>query len=195
MVDERVLIPRPETELLVELALSLPLPARARVCDVGTGSGCIALVLAAKRPDWQVVALDESAAALEVAEKNLSNTKLKNVELCQSDLLQAAGAEKFDLIVSNPPYIEAAAEHLDKGDLRFEPRGALEAGADGLDLIRALIAQAPERLNEGGWLLVEHGYNQAAAVRELLEKADFTKARSHRDLAALERVSGGKKAG
>ncbi|HLR87670.1 MAG TPA: peptide chain release factor N(5)-glutamine methyltransferase [Wenzhouxiangella sp.] len=195
MVDERVLIPRPETELLVELALSLPLPARARVCDVGTGSGCIALVLAAKRPDWQVVALDESAAALEVAEKNLSNMKLDNVKLCQSDLLQATGAEKFDLIVSNPPYIEATDEHLDKGDLRFEPRSALEAGADGLDLIRALIAQAPEKLNDGGWLFIEHGYNQAAAVRKLLEKAGFDDVRSHFDLAAIERVSGGKKAG
>ncbi|HLS05919.1 MAG TPA: peptide chain release factor N(5)-glutamine methyltransferase [Wenzhouxiangella sp.] len=195
VVDERVLIPRPETELLVELALALSLPARARVCDVGTGSGCIALVLAAERPDWQVVALDKSAAALEVAEKNLGNMKLKNVELRQSDLLRTAGAEKFDLIVSNPPYIEAADEHLDKGDLRFEPRSALEAGADGLELIGALIAQAGEKLNVGGWLLVEHGYNQAAAVRGLLEKAGFARVGSHRDLAAIERVSGGKKAG
>lgn len=195
LVDERVLIPRPETELLVELALALQLPAHASICDVGTGSGCISLTLAAERPHWQVAALDKSAAALEVARKNLDHMKLENVGLRQSDLLHATGAEKFDLIVSNPPYIAQADEHLDKGDLRFEPRGALEAGADGLDLIRALVTQAPEKLNDGGWLLIEHGYDQAAAVRQLLGRAGFDEVGSHRDLAAIERVTGGKKAG
>lgn len=195
MVDERVLIPRPETELLVELALDLPLPANARVCDIGTGSGCIALTLAAERPDWQIVALDKSAAALEAAEENRTRMKLENVKLKRSDLLKSSGTKKFDLVVSNPPYIAQADEHLNRGDLRFEPRTALAAGVDGLDLIRKLVEQAPGRLHDDGWLLLEHGYDQASTVRKLLEKAHFKQVRSWRDLANIERVTGGKKAG
>ena len=189
-VDERVLIPRPETELLIDLALALPLPSAAQVCDVGTGSGCIALTLAAERPSWRLTAIDSSADALAVAAENRERLGLGRVELLAGDLFGPVGERRFDLIVSNPPYVADADPHLQCGDLRFEPQSALAGGIDGLDVIRRLTA-ALERLNPGGWLLIEHGYDQATAVRGLLEGAGFTRVESRRDLAGIERVGMG----
>ncbi len=187
-VNPAVLIPRPETELLVDLALQLELPEAARVIDVGTGSGCIALTLAAERPGWIVSACDISTEALVVANDNREALKLKRVTLNQSDLLAAFGDQTFDLIVSNPPYIASNDPHLAKGDLRFEPPEALACGNDGLTLIRRLIDQAAVRLNPQGWLLIEHGHDQADAVRELMTRAGFESVRSEKDLAGIERT-------
>lgn len=192
-IDERVLIPRPETELLIELALSLDLPERARVCDVGTGSGCIALTLAAERPQWRVAGVDQSDDALAVAAANRDHLDLKHIELLAGDLLEPVIDRRFELVISNPPYVAETDPHLERGDLRFEPRKALAAGPGGLDIIRRLVPAGFDRLENGGWLLLEHGHNQAAAVRALLQAAGFTDVASRRDLAGIERVSLGKK--
>lgn len=190
-IDERVLIPRPETELLVDLALALPLPDDASVCDVGTGSGCIALTLAAERPGWRITAIDRSAGALAVAADNREKLGLERVELLAGDLFGPVGEGRFDLVVSNPPYVADADPHLQLGDLRFEPESALAAGTDGLDVIRRLTAAAFDRLNPGGWVLIEHGHDQARAVRGLLEDAGLIRVESRHDLAGIERVGMG----
>jgi release factor glutamine methyltransferase len=189
-VDAAVLIPRPETELLVELALQ-HLPPRARVLDMGTGSGAIAIAIAHSRPDVEVWALDASAAALQVAQRNAARHDAR-VRFLQSDWYAAVGAQHFDLIVSNPPYITAGDRHLQEGDLRFEPLDALTDHADGLSALRIIVAEADRHLHAGGWLLMEHGYNQAQAVRGLLDAAHFSAVQSWRDLAGIERVSGGR---
>lgn len=194
-VDESVLIPRPETELLIELSLSMDLPAEANVCDVGAGSGCIALTLAAERPDWRVTASDISDAALVVAADNRAIHGLEHVELLRGDLLAGQDDHRFDLIISNPPYVAESDPHLEHGDVRFEPRGALAAGTDGLAVIRRLVTQAFEHLSPGGWLMLEHGHDQADAVRGLLEAAGFETVKSFRDLAGIERVTRGRKPG
>jgi len=194
-IDERVLIPRPETELLIDVALTLPLPQEARVCDIGTGSGCIAVTLAAERPAWRVTAVDCSKDALAVARANHDRLCPQRVELLMGDLLDPVGDRRFDLVVSNPPYVAEEDPHLERGDLRFEPRRALAAGADGLDVIRRLVARARHRLGPGGWLLIEHGHDQAARVRSLLEGAGFYRVESRRDLAGIERISLGRVAG
>lgn len=192
MVSPATLIPRPETELLVELALQhIPPQGGCRILDMGTGSGAIALSIAHARPDAEVVALDASAAALEVAQFNMQRLSLGNVHLLHSDWFAALQGERFDMIVSNPPYIAAGDVHLAQGDVRFEPRTALASGADGLDDIRRIAAQAKEHLNVHGWLLLEHGYNQAAQVRAILQQAGFAEVFSARDLAGIERISGG----
>jgi len=190
-VTPATLIPRPDTELLVEMALQR-LPKHGRVLDLGTGSGVIALSIAHARPDVGVTAVDASQDALEVARENARHLNIVNVRLLCSDWFGALTGERFDLIVSNPPYIAEGDAHLGQGDLRFEPRTALASGADGLDDIRHIVAQAKEHLNPGGWLLFEHGYDQAARACELLEKAGYTKTFSARDLAGIERVSGGR---
>jgi release factor glutamine methyltransferase len=191
-VTPATLIPRHDTELLVELALQrIPLQGRCRVLDLGTGSGAIALSIAHARPDAEVKAVDASTAALEVAQLNTQRLGLNNVRLLRSDWFSALHGERFDIIVSNPPYIADGDAHLSQGDVRFEPRAALVSGADGLDDIRHLIAGAKDRLNDNGWLLLEHGYDQAAQVRELLQQAGFSGIFSARDLAGIERVSGG----
>ncbi|GAB1233016.1 peptide chain release factor N(5)-glutamine methyltransferase [Ferrigenium sp. UT4] len=190
VVTPATLIPRPETELLVELGLAR-LPPRGRMLDLGTGSGAIAVAMGQARPDAQVVAVDASAAALEVARLNGQRLGLKNMSFRLGDWFDALAAERFDLIVSNPPYIAVGDAHLIQGDLRFEPRSALASGADGLDDIRHLIAGARTHLNADGWLLLEHGYDQAAAVRTLFSSACFQDVFSAMDLAGLERVSGG----
>lgn len=195
LVDPAVLIPRPETELLIELALQLELPDSARLIDVGTGSGCIGLTLAAERPDWTISACDNSIEALKVANSNRELLELGRVTLIQSDLLAAIGDHQtFDLIVSNPPYIASDDPHLALGDLRFEPPQALACGNDGLTLIRRLIDQAAGRLNPQGWLLIEHGYDQADSVRELMTRAGFESVRSEKDLAGIERACIGRRA-
>lgn len=191
-VTPDVLIPRPETELLVELALArLPAGLPRRVLDLGTGSGAVAIAVAHHRPEAEVLAVDRSAAALEIAQENAQRLGAGNLRLAQSDWYAALAEEKFDLIVSNPPYIAAADPHLAQGDLRFEPAAALAAGSDGLDDIRVIVQHAPAHLNSSGWLLFEHGYDQAEACRQLLIQAGFSQVSSSNDLAGIARVTYG----
>ncbi|QQC63360.1 peptide chain release factor N(5)-glutamine methyltransferase [Paraburkholderia ginsengisoli] len=201
-VTPDVLIPRPETELLVETALAaIENISRPRVLDLGTGTGAIAVAIASTRPDAQVWALDRSAEALAVATRN--STRLLDakrlggaVALQQSDWYGSLDpALRFDVMVSNPPYIASGDPHLSEGDLRFEPRGALTDEADGLSAIRVIVAGAPARLAAGGALWIEHGYDQAEAVRGLLSAQGFAQVRSERDLAGIERISGGRRGG
>lgn len=192
-VTPATLIPRPDTELLVELVLErIPRSAsQFQVLDLGTGSGAIALSIAHARTDIDVVAVDASQGALAVARENARNLNIRNVQLLHSDWFSNLQGKCFDLIVSNPPYIAADDGHLAQGDLRFEPDSALASGADGLDDIRRIIANTKQHLNGNGWLLLEHGYDQASRVRALLQHAGFEHVFSARDLAGVERVSGG----
>jgi release factor glutamine methyltransferase len=192
-VTPAVLIPRPETEGLVEWALEKTAPsASARVLDLGTGSGCIALSIAHQRPRAQLCAVDCSEASLEIARSNAQRHCIGNATFLHSDWFAALGTQRFDCIVSNPPYIAAGDAHLAEGDLRFEPEHALASGHDGLDAIRLIVAQAPQYLSAGGWLAFEHGYDQAARCRQLLQAAGFAQVFSQRDLAGIERISGGR---
>ena len=186
-----VLIPRPDTELLVELAL-VRLPPRGRVLDMGTGSGAIAVAIAHSRPDAGVTALDVSQEALAVATRNAQRNGAK-VRFLHSDWYSAVEGEQFDLIVSNPPYIADGDRHLSEGDLRFEPCAALTDFADGLSALRSIIGGAPAKLAPGSWLLMEHGYDQAQAVRALLSSAGYAEVQSWQDLAGIERVSGARR--
>ncbi len=187
-VGPAVLIPRPDTELLVELALERLAP-RASLLDMGTGSGAIAVALAHSRPDAAVSALDVSAEALALARRNAASNGAR-VELLHSDWYAAVAGRRFDMIVSNPPYIAGGDHHLSEGDLRFEPAGALTDHADGLSALRRIVDDAAAHLTPGGWLLLEHGYDQAGAVRALLDAQAYQEVRSWRDLAGVERVSG-----
>jgi len=190
-VSPAVLIPRPETEHLVEWSLELPLPDHARVLDVGTGCGCIVLSLASERPGWQCTATDISKEALAVAAINRERLLLPHVRLLHGHLLEPVEETNFDLIISNPPYIATDDPHLKNGDIRFEPEIALASGPEGLEHLRALVESARHVLSEDGWLLLEHGYDQAAAVRELLRVNGYENIESRRDLAGIERVTGG----
>ena len=189
-VTPATLIPRPETELLVELALAR-MTAKANVVDLGTGSGAIALAMARECPTASVVATDASVDALAVAERNAGRHAIRNVRFVHGDWLAPLAGERFDLIVSNPPYIEADDPHLGQGDLRFEPASALASGADGLDDIRRIVTQAREHLLPGGWLLMEHGWNQGEAVRAVLSEAGYREVLTEQDLEQRDRVSGG----
>lgn len=191
-VTEATLIPRPETETLVEWALELVLPSTAAVLDLGTGSGAIALALATERRGWRVTATDASAAALAVAEDNAGRLCPGRIRCLQSDWLAALAGECFDLVVSNPPYVESDSPWLASGDVRFEPRSALVAGSTGLDDLRQLADAAPAHLRPGGWLLLEHGFQQGRTVRQLLVDAGFVEVATRCDLAGLERISGGR---
>jgi release factor glutamine methyltransferase len=191
-VTSATLIPRSDTELLVELALAkIPQQGVYRVLDMGTGSGAIALSIAHARPNAQVVAVDASLSALAVAAENQRILNLDNVTLLHSDWFAALAQQRFDMIVSNPPYIESDDVHLSQGDVRFEPLSALASGADGLDDIRRIASQAMQHLNPQGWLMFEHGYQQAAQVREILYQAGLKNIFSSQDLAGIERVTGG----
>lgn len=191
-VTPATLIPRPDTELLVELALQrIPERGHFRVLDLGTGSGAIALSIGHARPDAEVVAVDASAPALEVARENSVRLKVSNVSYIRSDWYAALDDRHFGLIVSNPPYIESGDAHLTQGDLRFEPLSALVSGSDGMDDIRRIVCQARLYLGPGAWLLLEHGYEQAEPVRLLLTQNGFTNVFSAQDIAGIERVSGG----
>ena len=193
-VTPDVLIPRPETETLVEAALArLPAGQPSRVLDLGTGSGAIALAIAHERPDAMVVATDTSPAALAVAQGNASRLALANVAFVRSSWYADVPPGDFDLIVSNPPYVAEDDAHLHEGDLRHEPALALTAGADGLEALRVIVAGAPQRLAEGGSLILEHGHDQSAAVRDLLELAGLTEIGSARDLAGIPRVAWGRR--
>lgn len=192
-VTPATLIPRPDTELLVELALQrIPKQKPCRVLDMGTGSGAIALAIAHACPHADVVASDASVAALAVAVENARALGLSNVNFVHSDWFAAIGEQQFDLIVSNPPYIEEDDPHLKQHDVRYEPVTALVSGAEGLDDIRKIIRQSAVYLAPGGWLLLEHGYDQSSRVRQLFEAAKFDSVFSACDLAGIERASGGR---
>ncbi|MDE2365744.1 MAG: peptide chain release factor N(5)-glutamine methyltransferase [Betaproteobacteria bacterium] len=191
-VTPAVLIPRPETELLVDLALErIPAGRPVKVLDLGTGSGVIALTIAKHRPLTSVVAVDFSSEAVEIARSNAERLDVHNVSIMKGDWFDGLAAERFDLIVSNPPYVANADPHLSRGDLRFEPVMALTDGGDGLGCLRSIIGSAPAHLAEGGALLVEHGYDQAETCRLLLEEAGFGEIICRPDLAGIPRISGG----
>ena len=191
-VTPDVLIPRPETEELVEAALErLPQGESRKVVDLGTGSGCIAIAIARERPAAQVTAVDTSSPALALARENAAALDVE-VEFLQSDWFAALSGRRFDLIVANPPYVAADDPHLRQGDLRFEPRAALAAGTDGLADLRRIAGAAPKYLRPGGWLLLEHGYDQAKACRDLLHNAGFAELVFRADIAGLPRIAGGR---
>ena len=189
MVTPAVLVPRPETELLIERALALRSEEFGRVIDLGTGSGAIALALASERPGWQVTATDTSEEALAVARLNAAALNLNRVQFLHGAWLEPIKNQTFDLIISNPPYIDAADPAMNDPALLHEPRSALTPGEDGMDSLRAIIAAAPEYLERDGWILLEHGADQAAAVTRELVARGLRHVRSHRDLAGHERMT------
>jgi len=191
-VAPHTLIPRPETEMLVEAALELvPAFAPTQVLDLGTGTGAIGLALANDRRQWKITAVDRVPEAVELAERNRQRLQLDNAEVLNSHWFSALEGRQFDLIISNPPYISEADPHLSMGDVRFEPGSALTSGPDGLDDLRTIISEAPAHLSPGGWLLLEHGYDQGPAVRELLIRHGFERIQTRRDLGEHERITFG----
>jgi len=188
-VTPAVLVPRPETELLVERALALAPREQARVVDIGTGSGAIALALARERPGWQIVATELSAEALDVARRNAADLAIDTVEFLQGDGFAPLAGRRFDVLLSNPPYVGDEDPVLSAPPLRFEPRVALTPGADAMACLSTFIGAAPRHLERGGWLLLEHGALQAAAVARELVARGFAHVRSHRDLAGHERIT------
>lgn len=191
-VSQATLIPRPETEVLIERALELELSDSAAVLDLGTGSGAIALALASERPAWRLTATDVSQDALAIARQNASQLCFEHVQWELSSWFNAIGDRRFDLIVSNPPYLEEGDDHLKVDGLSFEPIEALVAGPTGLEDLTAIIDAAPDFMNGGSFILLEHGYDQSAAVRECLSQRGFVDVGSYKDLAGIERVSGGR---
>lgn len=188
-VDESTLIPRPETEHLVDAVLGLNLPVNANVVDLGCGTGAIALALKSERPQWQVEAVERDPRAVALAKRNAEQLQLAIV-VHQGDWFEPLpGAAQFDVVVSNPPYIDVTDPHLQQGDVRFEPRSALVAAQQGLADLAQLIEQAPTYLRAGGWLLLEHGWQQGSAVRALFQQRGYQQVSSQRDYAKLERIT------
>jgi release factor glutamine methyltransferase len=194
-VNEHTLIPRPETELLVEFALAIfPASKKINVIDLGTGTGAIAIAIARSRPDWQVIATDKSEQALAVARRNIENYQTGNIELIKSDWFSAIDPEmSFDLIISNPPYIAADDPHLSKGDVRFEPITALSSGQQGLDDIQKIVEGGKDFLKQHGWLIVEHGYDQGEAVKDIFNKQGYHTIQQTRDLNGHIRATYGQR--
>ncbi|HEY7378177.1 MAG TPA: peptide chain release factor N(5)-glutamine methyltransferase [Steroidobacteraceae bacterium] len=191
-LDPSVLIPRPESELLVEFALQvLPAEAHSRVLDLGTGSGAIALAIASERPQARVSATDASSAALAVACSNAERLEIGNISFLAGSWYEPVGSMHFDLIVANPPYVAAADPALTSGDPRFEPRSALSPGPTGLEAIEQILTRAREHLRPGGWLALEHGADQGEAVRALFSRHGFSTINTRQDLAGHERVTAG----
>lgn len=192
-VTPAVLVPRPETELVVERALlHLPADAPGRVLDLATGSGAIALAIAHERPRLQVIGTDVSEDAVDVARRNAARQHLANVQMRAGNWCAPVAGERFTLIASNPPYIAADDRRVEHGVHRYEPHGALYAGNDGLEALRVVVGEAPRHLVPGGWLVVEHGDTQGPDVRALFAAAGFVDVATHRDLAGLERCTEGK---
>lgn len=192
-VAEHTLIPRADTEVLIEAALQVAAVNHPlQVLDLGTGSGAIALALASECPQWQLTGVDRIESAVALAQSNQQQLQLTNVQFLHSYWFSALTEQHYDLIISNPPYIAENDPHLAQGDVRFEPLSALISGPDGLDDLRFIIAQAPAYLVADGWLLLEHGFDQAAVVRDLLTQAGFVDVSSQRDLGGHERISLGR---
>jgi release factor glutamine methyltransferase len=195
-VSPHTLIPRPETELLVSTALELNLPEHSQVLDLGTGTGAIALALASEYPNWQLTAVDVQAAAVELAEQNRQHHQLTNVSIYLSDWFTGVANRqpqtKFNLIVSNPPYIEINDSHLFEGDVRFEPASALVSGVEGMDDLKILIGQSSGFLKPAGWLLVEHGHRQGEAARDLFNEAGFVLVETRQDYNQMDRITLGR---
>ena len=191
-VDTCTLIPRQDTESLIEAALSLALPENAKALDLGTGTGAIALALKKERSEWQVQGVDFVAKAVELARLN-ANTHNLDVSFSQSDWFAAVADSEFDLIVSNPPYVESDSVYLNQGDLRFEPSTALTSGIDGLDDIRIIVEQAYSRLALGGVLMLEHGFEQASSVRALMQKHGYVNIETQQDYNQKDRLTHGQK--
>ncbi len=193
LVTPDTLIPRPDTETLVEAALAkIPMAAHPSILDLGTGSGAIALAIAKNRPQASVIAVDASKAALAVAKKNAQNLSIDNVEFVLSNWFQHLNNQPFDVIVSNPPYIEENDAHLSQGDLRFEPISALSSGEDGLNDIRQIIENSLVHLLPQGWLMLEHGFNQADKVADLMANTGFVSIETIKDFGGNNRVTIGK---
>ncbi len=189
-LDSNTLIPRPETEIVVEQALEfIPDRQSCRILDLGTGSGAIALAVASERPSSQVLAVDVSEAALQVAIENSTRLKIRNVDFQHSNWFSEIKLSQFDLIVSNPPYVESADQGLQDGEISFEPRLALDGGEDGLNAFSVIIPQARDFLKNDGMLLVEHGYKQATALQDLLAQNNYSQIRTLQDYAGLQRCS------
>lgn len=188
-VAPSTLIPRPETELLVEQCLEYPLPNNANVLDLGTGTGAIALALACEKPSWHVTGVDLMLPAVELAKQNAINNDIQNATFMQSNWFDALTNKRFDLIVSNPPYVESTSPYLSEGDVRFEPKSALTAGDDGLDDIRKIIQLAPSHLNHGGKLVLEHGFQQSQQIQQLMTEHGFQNSGSVNDLNHIPRVT------
>ncbi len=192
-VSPDTLIPRPDTELLVEQALACLDPSPHKIADLGTGTGAIALALAAERPNWQVTGTDRIEAAVELARHNAEMNALRHVQFYTGSWCDALSDNDYDLIVSNPPYIRSDDPHLSQGDVRFEPSSALASGIDGLEDIRIIAEQTLQYLKPGGWLLLEHGYDQGVDVRNILNQQHYTEIETLRDLAGHERITRGRR--
>lgn len=193
-VTKDVLIPRRETELLVETVFEiLPADKKCSVLDLGSGSGAIALAIAKERPHWKISGVDQSEKAIQLARKNQKHLNISNVTFTESNWFSALNKKRFDLIVSNPPYISEQDPHLNQGDIRFEPKEALISGKDGLDDILKISAEAIKHLKSNGYLIFEHGYNQSEAVKKILQKNQFMLIEARKDLSGIDRITFGKR--